>query len=43
MGQEGLSNLAVLYIEAGESDALNYIEPISSVATQMYKSKSVKQ
>ena len=35
MGQEGLSR-AILYIEAGESDALNYNEPISSFATQIY-------
>ena len=35
MRQEGLSNLAILYIEAGESDALNYNEPVSSSAAQI--------
>ena len=36
MGQEGLRYLAILYIDAGESDAVSYNEPISSFATQIY-------
>ena len=41
MGQERLSNLAILSIEAGESDALTYNELVSSFATQMCRKVKV--